>query len=513
LNTKNEQLCKYTNEGYTTNGNYRLLSGQTCCSRQYEQRGDLKKNNMNENNMKTKFDDTDDWLQKKIKHLLQGPTHPEDEVLFSGCTFREIFGMARELQERFSSLDLKNKAICLSTQDRSIMAATMLATLSCEGVQLIIPYSDSSNVLNEMRQQVPYDIAISDVKNTFPTGVSVITPGPKAASISDLYGKETIDLNYQFLSLFTGGSTGKPKIWPKTIKNLFSEAFFLSEKFDISPGDRIVATVPPYHIYGILFSILLPLVSSASVMAETPTFPHEIINAISMEKATILVSVPMHYRTFGNNPFPNNSLRLAFSSAGALDKKDSEKFFKQTGTGITEIYGSTETGGIAHRCRSDGDTELTLFDTVDVKIVDERIHARSDYISPNVSRDKDGYFPTGDRGNKFDDNRIILYGRSDGIIKIGGKRVDLEEVREKVLTIPGVTDAMILSIPVTNGRENEIAAVLEGDIQSKQVREHLSRQLEPYAHPRAIKIVDRIPRNNLGKYDMDMIQALFSARP
>ena len=459
--------------------------------------------------MKIRLDHSDDRLQKKIKDLLKGPKNPEAEFLFSGRTFGEIFRLAWKLQLHFSSSDLQNKAVCLATQDRSVIAAAMLAALSCEGPHLLIPYSNSDIVLNEMHQQVQYETAIADVHQHFPSEISLITPLPETFPVSGLQRKNNVNLDFEFLSLFTGGSTGKPKIWPKTIKNLFSEAFYLSEKFHFSPDDRIVATVPPCHIYGILFSVLIPLVSSAMVMESTPTFPHEIMNAVPLQKATVLISVPMHYRTFGNNTIPNHSLRIAFSSAGALDKTDSENFTKQTGTGITEIYGSTETGGIAYRCRAEDDAALSLFETVDVEIIGEKIHVRSDYISPNLTRDEDGFYQTGDRGGKFDSDRFILYGRSDGIVKIGGKRVDLEEIREKILSIPDITDAMILSNPCKKGRENEIAVVLEGKIHPKQVREYLSGQLEPYAQPRSIKVVDRIPRNNMGKYNMEMIRKLF----
>jgi len=453
--------------------------------------------------------DSFDRLPEKLTALLRGPQHPEAEFLFSGRTFGEIFSMAGALQARFSLPDWKEKSICLSTKDRSLMAAAMLAAISCQGPHLIIPYSDSQTVLNEMGRQVPYDTALTDVPSHFPAGVSFIHLEPEEVSTLGLQQQRALNPDFPFLSLFTGGSTGRPKIWQKTIRNLFSEAFYLSEKFGFSLDDRIVATVPPYHIYGILFSVLVPLVSSASVMADTPTFPHEIINAIVRQKATVLVSVPIHYKTLAGSTMPNHSLRMAFSSAGALDKTDGKNFTGQTGTGITEIYGSTETGGIAYRCRAMDDAALTVFETVDVEIIDEQIHVRSDYISPNVSRDEDGFSRTGDRGGKFDPDRFILYGRSDGIVKIGGKRVDLEEIREKILSIPEVADALILSAPGSKGREHEIAAVLEGKISPKQVRKQLSKKLEPYAQPRNIKVVDRIPRNHMGKYDMEKIQKLF----
>ena len=404
---------------------------------------------------------------------------------------------------------MKGAAICLSTPDRSVIAAAMLAAALRKGPHLLVPYADSAAVLDEMHRQAPYPYAITDDPSRFPEGITSIVPSPTGVTAPGFPPKSTIDPDFPFLSLYTGGSTGRPKIWPKTVRNLFGEAVYLTEKFSFTPQDRIVATVPPCHIYGILFSVLVPLVSGASVIDTTPTFPKEIINEVIARKATVLISVPMHYRTLSGSPVSGHALRIAFSSAGALDQTDSRNFTRRTGIGITEIYGSTETGGIAYRCRTEDDAALTRFETVDVEIVEEAIHVRSDYISPGVPRDDDGFFRTGDRGGKFDADRFILYGRSDGIVKIGGKRVDLEEVREKILSLPDVADALILALAGNSGRENEIAALLEGSIHPRQVREHLAAQLEPYALPRHIRVTGQIPRNAMGKYDMETILKLF----
>ena len=451
----------------------------------------------------------DSPLQQQIQNLLSVPTQPDAPYLFSGTTFGEVHAMARSFYAQFSLPEIRNATICLSTPDRSVIAAAMLAAALRKGPHLLVPYADSPAVLDEMHRQAPYAYAITEDPSRFPAGIRPIMPLPKSISAPGLPQKSTIDADFPFLSLFTGGSTGRPKIWPKTVRNLFGEAFYLTKKFDFTPRDRIVATVPPCHIYGILFSVLVPLVSGAGVINTTPTFPKEIIDAVISRKATILVSVPLHYRTLSGSPVAGHVLRAAFSSAGALDQTDSRNFARRTGIGVTEIYGSTETGGIAYRCRTEDDAALTRFETVDVEIVDEAIHVRSDYISPGVPRDADGFFRTGDRGGKFDADRFILYGRSDGIVKIGGKRVDLEEVREKILSLPDVADALILALPGNTGRENEIAALLEGTIPPRQVREHLARQLEPYALPRHIRVAGQIPRNAMGKYDMEAILELF----
>jgi len=273
-----------------------------------------------------------------------------------------------------------------------------------------------------------------------------------------------------------------------------------------------VATVPPCHIYGLLFSVLIPFISSAGIDSDSSTFPHEIVSAIQKNDATILVSVPMHYKALCSHPIQDHSLRLALSSAGMLDRTDNERFCSLNETRILEIYGSTETGGIAFRCRADGDDAFTPFDPIDVKIVNEKIHVRSDYISPNVNQNTDGYFQTGDCGKDLGDNRFELLGRSDGIVKIGGKRVDLHEIREKIMQIKEVHDAVILSNPTPAGRENEIAAVIEGDVAVSTVRNYLAKHLESYAQPRRYKIVPRIPKNKLGKIDMKQVERMFQKK-
>ncbi len=452
---------------------------------------------------------SDKYLQESIKKILSGPEYPQKKFTLPGRTYEEIYAMASDLQEAFSSINLNNKPICLSADDKSIIMAALLAVLASGGPPVIIPYSDSGNVLSEMHGHIGYNMAVCDGKKDFPSGVSTIIPRPGKRKRSIPIRETTIDPNMELLLLFTGGSTGKPQVWSKTVKNLFSEVFYHTEKHAISAEDRFVATVPPYHIYGLLFSVLIPFVSSAGIDSDSGTFPHEIVSAVQKHDATILVSVPMHYKALCGNPIQNHSLRLALSSAGVLDKTDNELFCTQNKTGILEIYGSTETGGIAFRCRADGDITFTPFDHVDVKIADEKIHVRSDYISPKVSRDKDGYFQTGDAGNDLGSNRFELLGRSDGIVKIGGKRVDLQEIREKIIKIQGVKDAVILSHPAPAGRENEIAAIIEGNVTSSKVRSYLAKHLEPYAQPRKYKIVSCIPKNRLGKIDMKQVEKMF----
>jgi acyl-coenzyme A synthetase/AMP-(fatty) acid ligase len=123
--------------------------------------------------------------------------------------------------------------------------------------------------------------------------------------------------------------------------------------------------------------------------------------------------------------------------------------------------------------------------------------------------DEDGYFMTGDRARGTVCNRFELLGRVDGIVKVGGRRVDLEAVRESLKRQPGITDALAIALPVSHGRENLIVAVVEGNPATIDLTSLRTDDLETSARPRCIKILEKIPVTTAGKYDRKTIEALF----
>jgi acyl-coenzyme A synthetase/AMP-(fatty) acid ligase len=298
-------------------------------------------------------------------------------------------------------------------------------------------------------------------------------------------------------------------MWTKTVRNLLTETVSIVANYGVTPEDRLVATVSPNHIYGLLYAVLTPLVASAAVASQTPSFPAEIETVVRDNDASILISVPAHYRALNGHPFAPRSLRLAFSSAGMLAANDAVAFSVQTGVGIAEIYGSTETGGIAARVRADGQSDYQPYAGIDIKIEAERLKVRSDYLSPELVLDEEGYFMVGDRARATVGNRFELLGRVDGIVKVGGRRVDLEAVRESLKRQPGITDALAISLPMGQGRENLVVAVVEGHPATVDLTSLRLDDLETCARPRCIKVMEKIPVTAAGKYDRKAIEALF----
>ncbi len=137
---------------------------------------------------------------------------------------------------------------------------------------------------------------------------------------------------------------------------------------------------------------------------------------------------------------------------------------------------------------------------------------RSPYISPDLRLDKDGYFLTADRVDPCGGEGFLLKGRADSVTKVGGKRVDLEEVRSLIRAQDGVEDCVVLGLAGSGGRGHLIAALIQGRaVDPDRIRTTLADRLEPYALPRVFRIIDRIPVLENGKYNRQAIERLLSA--
>ncbi len=445
-------------------------------------------------------------ITELIHRLLSGPANPDKEFVSPGRTYGECYSHAAGFVDRFSTLESDGEPVCICTEDRGIIASAMLASLA-GGPVCILPYSMSPQVLLEMRDIMGFRYAIVDRPFELPDGVVGILP--ESGQWPPATRPKKADS--VFMQLFTGGSTGTPKVWSKTAINLFAEAAYQADKYIFTGSDLVAATVPPYHIYGLLYTVMAPFLASAAVLPGTYVFPGEITAILKGKPVTILVSVPVHYRLLKGTELRAPKLRLAFSSAGPLDREDAAAFFRLTGVGPEEIYGSTETGGIACKSSATGRDELEPFECLEWKISHDRLCVKSPFVSPDLPVDSRGFFTTGDRASAAGEGHFTLLGRADGVVKVGGKRVDLNDVQDRIKRIPGVRDAFAISMSGRKGRGTDIAAVIETDLDENEVRAILSETLEQYAVPRRIRTVSKMPSTSTGKYDREATMKYFEA--
>ena len=305
-------------------------------------------------------------------------------------------------------------------------------------------------------------------------------------------------------TVYTSGSTGDHVACPKTASQLLGEARTLVETFEIAPGSKVLPMVPSHHIYGLLFGVLVPLVSGGSFYRHTPLHVGEVA---AVGPVDVLVSVPAQLRGLviadaGELP----AVSRVFSSAAPLPPRVARAVRDELGWTNTEVFGSSETGGIGWR-QSGGEGPWRPLPGVSVDVdADGQLLLESPFLPPDAPRPYTG----GDRVELLEDGRFLHRGRADGVLKIGGVRVSLAEVERRLLDLEGVRDAGVLGVAVDGPRGHEIhAAVVAPGLDKAAIRAGLRDWLAPVAMPRRLKLVDALPRTDSGKLRRADLEALF----
>jgi 4-coumarate--CoA ligase (photoactive yellow protein activation family) len=306
-------------------------------------------------------------------------------------------------------------------------------------------------------------------------------------------------------TLATSGTTGDPQLLPKTAAQLLGEAATLVAEFGLEPSDRVLATVPSHHIYGLLFGVLAPLRAGAAFVRETPVHAEAVAAAMQRHAATHLASVPAHLRSLEALAPAARSPRRVFSSGAPLPEETARVVARVLGVAVTEVYGSSETGGIAWR--DDPGAPWRPFRGVKVAADPEgRLLLESPLLAPGSPRP----LPCADRIALREDGRFDLLGRTDGTVKVGGKRVALGEIEARALAVPGVRDAAAHAEAVGGARGTEVwLAVAATGVEAGRVRAELARWLDPTTLPRRIRIVEGLPREENGKLTRRRLRELF----
>jgi 4-coumarate--CoA ligase (photoactive yellow protein activation family) len=304
--------------------------------------------------------------------------------------------------------------------------------------------------------------------------------------------------------LFTSGSTGTPQAHHKSLGQLLREAQAHVAEFGLR-GRRCAASVPPHHIYGLLFSVCAPLLGGGSALRDTPLFPRELCAEMVRFGADVMISVPPQLFALAQDAeLSLPRLHRVFSSAGPL-ATEVHAALNARGLPVVEILGSTETGGIAFREQPQAPWRplrevRTSIDGDGVLCVD----------SPWLAAAAPRPLRTADRAERAGEGFRYL-GRADAVAKIGGRRVDLGDVEACLREQPGVRDARVLAVESGGARGLALWAVVEGDagLAVDELRAALARRFEPVTLPKRYRVVAALPRSESGKVPRSALLALF----
>jgi 3-hydroxymyristoyl/3-hydroxydecanoyl-(acyl carrier protein) dehydratase len=398
--------------------------------------------------------------------------------------------------------------VCVASEDRVEVAGAVVAALA-GGIEALLPSGLSPEAVSAAQRARPCSHWLGPAEWTEAlagTGACRVATdalpaeAPRSLGLADVHAARVL--------LQTGGTTGQPQLWPKTATNLLDEVAAHVRGLRVEPDDHILATVPPHHIYGLLFSVLVPLAAGATVERRSPFYPQEIARRLVETRATILVSTPAHLRALTGAMPATPHLRLVLSSGAPLSAADAAAFHERAGVWPLEVYGSTETGGIAVRRQDVPDCPWSPLPGVDCRVEDEALEVRSSYVSAVENAGPAAFFRTADLAVLGRDGRFELLGRSDGIVKVGGQRVSLPAVEKALLALAGVTDAVVLAIPSESGRGQEIVALAASSRPAEEIGRELREQLPSPAWPRRLRTAPAIPTTPLGKRDRPAILRL-----
>jgi malonyl-CoA/methylmalonyl-CoA synthetase len=315
------------------------------------------------------------------------------------------------------------------------------------------------------------------------------------------------------LICYTSGTTGAPKGAVLSHGNLLASAEAVRIAWRWSPDDRLVLALPLFHVHGLCVGLHGTLLAGASALIQPEFAVDRVLDAA--RGATLFFGVPTMYARLAGSPRLGElaPLRLCVSGSAPLAPALFETIAAAGGQRVLERYGMTETlmnvSNPHDGERRPGSVGLPL-PGVDIDLgAGGEILIRGPNVFTGYWRNPaataaafaDGWFRSGDLAVRGDDGYLSIVGRSVELIISGGFNVYPREVEEVLLEHPAVAEVAVGGTPSEEWGEVVTAwVVARGEPPDlAELAAFAGVRLAAYKRPRAIHLVDRLPRNALGK--------------
>ncbi len=326
-----------------------------------------------------------------------------------------------------------------------------------------------------------------------------------------------IDSNDTQITIFTSGSSGKAKAIDKSLQQFQREIEVLEQYWGGRLGNsQVLGTVSHQHIYGLLFRVLWPLSAGRCFHSEMFLSPEPLLIKAKNLSAYWVSSPAQLKRLDALTPW-NDLVKLTaiFSSGGALSVKTAENIAQQCQQKVLEIYGSSETGGIAWR-QSANNKLWQVFNGIRIS-VDEKgfSHLSSPYLEQKT-------VILDDIIKIIDEGQFLLLGRGDRIVKVEEKRLSLDSLESRLncsnyvqqshaILLDGKREIIAMTLVLTDLGKETLNQRGRGTL-VKQLRKELMREFETVVLPRKWLFFSSLPLTVQGKIDQDCLIQLFSLK-
>ncbi|PLY05913.1 MAG: aconitate hydratase [Arcobacter sp.] len=314
----------------------------------------------------------------------------------------------------------------------------------------------------------------------------------------NIFDKEDFSLMF-----FTSGSTGVSVGALKTKANLEAEVYEITNILKSYNIKKVILTVPFIHYYGTAVGLLFSLLNDIDIVLKEHFLPNDLLDLI--DDNTLIITTPLYIKALNKLQMEKDLKTSIFiSSTAPLDLENIKLFNKKFNTNVIQLFGSTETGGIAYKY--DDETLWTPFETAEITVNEaQELKVKSPIVSDILYADElksiNGELQTFDY-IEWENDKFRLVGRSSQILKIAGKRYSTIQIEEILENLEGIEKAMVF---VNSDKDSLRGEFLDITIESKktftskEIKQILKANLSNLKFSINLKIVDKIPTSSVGK--------------
>ncbi len=335
--------------------------------------------------------------------------------------------------------------------------------------------------------------------------------------------------------LYTSGTTGRSKGAMITHGNLRANAETLIEAWGISGDDVLLHALPIYHVHGLFVALNTCLMSGAEILFHQKFEADAALD--DLPRSTLMMGVPTLYtRLLASSRLDTDrcrNMRLFIAGSAPLLDETFRAFESRTGHAILERYGMTETGMLCSNPlngeRRPGTVGPPLAD-VDVRVASESgeivdpgdvgiLEVRGPNVfsgywrMPEKTREEfrdDGFFITGDISRIDEDGYVHIVGRAKDMIISGGFNVYPKEIEAVIDDQDGVGESAVIGLPHPDFGEGVVAVTTGDGVDKDAVVAACRAELAAYKVPKAIFVIDELPRNAMGKVQKNQLRERYA---